>query len=355
MARKRKVGLAKVGLAWEAAPLLVLAAAGVALLQDPRQARGRLEPGRGRFARNLREIPRRGWKDILIRTAREFSEDQVPLVSAGVTFYTLLALFPGLAAFVALYGLFANVAEAQHHLALLAYLLPPNTLQFLGDQMLRLADANKGGQSLTFIFSLLISLWSSNGAVKALMTGLNIAYEETERRSFLRRTLVSFAFTLGFLVFVLVGITLLAAGPTIEVFVGRHAAVVFGWISWPLLLVALTFGLALFYRFAPSRDPVRWRWLTWGSVTAAILWLVVSMLFSWYASNFGNYNKTYGSLGAVIAFMMWTWLSAVIVLMGGELNAEIEHQTAKDSTTGPPKPLGARGARMADTIGAPQD
>jgi membrane protein len=121
------------------------------------------------------------------------------------------------------------------------------------------------------------------------------------------------------------------------------------------MLAIVVLGLAVLYRYGPSRADARWRWISWGSMAAAILWLIVSMLFSWYASNFGHYNKTYGSLGAVIAFMVWTWLSGAIVLMGGELNAEIEHQTARDSTTGPPKPLGARGAKMADTIGAAQD
>ncbi|MDB5448021.1 MAG: YihY/virulence factor BrkB family protein [Phenylobacterium sp.] len=190
MAKRRKDEAAaerrKGSLAWDVAPLVVLASAAVALLQDParQKARGR-EAGRGRFARSPHEIPRRGWKDILIRTRKEFTEDQVPLVAAGVTFYTLLALFPGLAAFVALYGLFADVADAQHHLALLSFVLPPATLQFIGDQMIRIAAANKDAQSLAFILGLLASIWSANGAVKSLMTGLNIAYEERETRSVL--------------------------------------------------------------------------------------------------------------------------------------------------------------------------
>ena len=173
-------------LAWDVAPLMVLAGAGVALLQPPGRAPGRnngrakgrlLDRGRGRRARSPTEIPKRGWKDILLRTRKEFSEDQVPMVAAGVTFYTLLALFPGIAAFVGLYGLFADVNEAQRQLQLLSVILPPASLQFIGDQMIRVAAADKGGQSLAFVFGLILSIWSANGAVKSLIVGLNIAYE----------------------------------------------------------------------------------------------------------------------------------------------------------------------------------
>ncbi|RAK61276.1 YihY/virulence factor BrkB family protein [Phenylobacterium hankyongense] len=340
--------------ALDLAPLVMLAGAGVALLQEPGLRRAKAQVGRGRGARSPRQIPARGWKDILLRTRKEFSDDQIPMIAAGVTFYTLLAIFPGLGAFVALYGLFADVAVAQRHLQLLAFILPGDSLRFIGQEMIRLASANTGGLSLAFVVGLLVSIWSANGAVKSLMTGLNIAYEEHEQRGFLRRTLTSLAFTLGFLVFGISAVTILAAGPAIETFIGPHAAMVFGWISWPLLLAGLTVGLALLYRFGPSRDPVQWKWISWGSAAAVLLWVAVSALFSLYVSNFAHYDRTYGSLGTVVGFMTWLWLSNMVVLGGAELNAEIEHQTAVDTTTGAPKPLGFRRAVMADTVGAAQ-
>jgi membrane protein len=343
-------------LAWDLAPLVVLAGAGLALAQSTagRSGGSRLERGRGRRATSPAKIPKRGWKDILLRAKAEFSEDQVPLVSAGVAFYTLLALFPGLAAFVSLYGLFADVAEAQRHLHILALFLPPAGLAFIGEQMIRLATAGKGGLSLAFVTGLLVSIWSANGAVRALITGLNIAYEERETRGFLRATLISLAFTFGLLAFVIVALGLLAAGPAIEAFVGPRAALLFGWISWPVLIALLILGLALLYRFGPSRDPVQWKWITWGSAGVIVFWLIASALFSLYVGSFANYDRTYGSLGAVIGFMMWIYLSTIVVLAGAELNAEIEHQTTVDTTTGRPLPMGLRGARMADTVGAAQ-
>ena len=342
-------------LTWDVAPLVVLASASVALLQPPARDRSRRqEAGRGRFARSPQQIPKRGWKDILLRAKAEFSEDQVPLIAAGVTFYTLLALFPGLAAFVGLYGLFADVADAQRHLALLSFILPTAALQFIGDQMIRIAASGKDTQSLAFVAGLLISIWSANGAVKALMTGLNIAYEEQEKRSLIKKTLVSLAFTVGFLAFLLGGIALVAAGPVVETLFGGQAAAVFGWISWPALLLGLTVGLALLYRFGPSRDPVQWKWISWGSAGVVLFWVVSSALFSLYVGNFAHYDKTYGSLGAVIGFMMWIYLSAVVVLAGAELNSEIEHQTTVDTTVGAPRPMGLRRAAMADTVGAAQ-
>ena len=159
------------------------------------------------------------------------------------------------------------------------------------------------------------------------------------------------AFTLGLLVFVISAVALLALKPVIETFIGHQAAVVFGWLSWPALLVGLTVGLALLYRYGPSRDPVRWRWITWGSAGVIVFWVIASLLFSLYVGNFAHYDKTYGSLGAVIGFMMWIYLSTVVVLAGAELNSETEHQTAVDTTSGAPKPMGLRRAVMADTLG----
>jgi membrane protein len=341
----------------QAAPIAMLAGAGVLALRGPEPRRGRrgaLDDGRGRTARSPLQIPFKGWKDILIRTYKEFNEDQVQMIAGGVTFFTLLAIFPGLAAFVALYGLFADVAEAQKHLQVLSHFLPASTLKFIGEQMVRLAAAQKGGLSVTFVVGLATSVWSANGAVKALMTGLNIAYEEHERRSWLRRTLTSLGFTLGLLVFGIAAILVLGAGPALEAYVGHHAAFMLNLVSWPVLFVGMGLGLALLYRYAPSRDPARFQWITWGSVAALLLWLGVSALFSIYVGNFAHYDKTYGSLGAVVGFMMWNWLTNVIILAGAELNSEIEAQTAVDTTVGAPRPMGVRRAKVADTLGAAQ-
>jgi membrane protein len=309
-------------LALDVAPAVMLAGAGLAFVRsgvEPSQV-----PGRG--ARSPAQIPARGWKEILKRTAKEFSDDQVPMIAAGVTFYTLLALFPGLGAFVALYGLFADVAEAQKHLATLAVLLPADAVGFLGEQMIRIASQSDGGLSLAFLGGLALSIWSANGAVKAIMTGLNIAYETKETRSFVRKTLVSLAFTLGFLVFVICAVLVMAAGPAVAAYVGPEAGVVFNLIAWPALLVVMGVGLAFLYRFGPCRPKARWRWITWGSAAAVILWLVVSVLFSVYVGNFAHYDKTYGPLGAAVGFMTWIWLSSMVVLAGAELNSEIERQ-----------------------------
>lgn len=299
------------------------------------------EPGRGRHAETPRHIPARGWKDILKRTAKEFRDDNIALVAAGMTFYALLAFFPGLTAFVALYGVFADVADARQQLDALAGVLPPDTVRFIGDQMIRVAGAHTAGLTWTFVAGLLVALWSANGAAKACFLGLNIAYEETEKRGFVRLTATTLAFTLGGLAFV---VLTLAANLAPEL----------GWLRWPVLIVAVAGGVALLYRYGPSRDPAKWRWVSWGAGLTTAVWILGSVGFSFYLSRFAHYDRAYGPLGAMIGFMMWTYVSSLILLAGAELNAELEHQTARDTTTGADLPLGARGAQMADTVGAAQ-
>jgi membrane protein len=312
---------------------------------------------RGRTADHPAEIPPRGWKDILIRTYRSISEDRVLALAAGVTYYILLALFPGIAALVSIYGLIADPADIGEMLANLAGAVPRDVIEIIRGQLTFLLTQDEKALGLAFFGGLLASLWSANAAIKAQFDALNVVYGEKEKRNFLRLTVLSLTFTAGmilFMVLALIGIVLIPA--VLDFFhLGAMGELLINVLRWPAMLAVVVFGLAVIYRYGPCRADAKWRWITWGSVAAALLWFIVSMLFSWYASNFGNYNKTYGSLGAVIAFMMWSWLSTTIVLMGGELNAEIEHQTAKDSTTGPPKPLGARGAKMADTVGAVQN
>lgn len=312
------------------------------------------QPGRGRQAETPAEIPARGWKDILLRTFKEFGDDQIPLISAGMTFYSLLALFPAIGVFVALYGLFADVGDAQKHVQAMSAVLPGGAISLIGDQMVRVAAAREGGLSLTVLVGFLVAFWSANGAMKAIITGLNIAYDEKEKRGLVGKTAVPLAFTAGALVFAVGAIALAAVGATIESHWGRSASLAYTLIFWPTLFIGFAAGIALLYRFGPSRRRARWRWISWGSGIAAVGWLAMSAGFSFYVTNFGHYDRSYGALGAVIGFMTWTWLSSMVLLLGAELNSEIEHQTAKDTTVGAPKPLGRRGAVMADTIGAAQ-
>lgn len=315
------------------------------------------EPGRGREADTPTAIPGRGWKDIFWRSYAEINDDRVLAVGAGVTFYLLLAIVPFIAAFVSLYGLVADPASVQQHLESLSGVLPPDALSIVGEQMKRLAEKSGDTLSVGFIASLAVALWSANAGMKAIFDALNVAYDETEKRGFLVLNAASLAFTLGAIVFLAAAIGAIVVIPAVLAFVGLGSAteLILRLARWPALLLVLMLGLSVLYRFGPSRTRARWRWLSVGSATAALLFVVVSLLFSWYAENFGSYDETYGSLGAVVAFMTWTWISAVVVLVGAELNAEIEHQTARDSTVGPEKPLGRRGATMADTVGPAQN
>src|SRR5688572_10129737 len=309
---------------------------------------------RGRAADRPGEIPPRGWKDILVRTYHTLSDDRVTALAAGVTYYILLALFPGITALVSIYGLIADPADIGEHLASLSGAIPSDAISIISGQLHFLASQDEKALGLAFFGGLLVSLWSANAAMKALFDALNVVYGEKEKRDFFILNALSLAFTAGlvlFLVLAMIGIVVIPAILDL-LYLGSVGELLINLLRWPAMLALVVLGLAVLYCYGPSRADARWRWISWGSVAAALLWLVVSMLFSWYASNFGSYNETYGSLGAVIAFMVWSWLSATIVLLGGELNAEIEHQTAKDSTSGGNKPLGARGAKMADTVGA---
>lgn len=311
------------------------------------------DAGRGRSAQAPSEIPAPGWKDILWRTFKEVNADDIQSVARSIAFAGMLALFPALAAFVSIYGLFADVDTAREHLAGLTGVIPADAATLIGEQMVRIAASKHAGLSFTFISGLLLSLWSANAGMKALFKGLNIAYEETEKRNFLRLNLITLAFTLGMVLFFALSVAAVVAIPVaLETIRLDPALLPIAWLRWPLLLAATMGGLALLYRFGPSRETAKWRWVSYGSVAATVLWLAGSALFSWYLSNFADYNATYGSLGAVFGFMVWLWLSCTIVLFGAELNSEIEHQTAVDSTTGVSRPMGARGAAVADNVGA---
>jgi membrane protein len=312
-----------------------------------------LEPGHGRAARDPFHIPLRGWQDILWRTVREFGADNIPQVAGGVAFFGLLSIFPAMGAFVSLYGLFSNVQMAEQQLNILSGVLPDAALQMVGEQMLRLASTRHSGLGFAFVVSLLASLWSANAGIKALFSGLNIAFEETEKRNFLKLNLVSLSFTIGALAFLTIAFAAVVAVPIALAYLGYTPGgfAVMNVLRWPLLLLVAVGGITLLYRYGPSRQRERWPWVSWGSVFAAVLWLAVSLLFSVYVAHFGSYDRTYGSLGAAVGFMSWLWISSIAILFGAELNSEIEHQTAHDTTSGAPAPMGQRGAHMADTLG----
>lgn len=321
------------------------------------QLRRAEERGRGRRARSPLQIPWAGWKDILWRAYRKMSSNRLLSIAGGVAFFELFAIFPGITALVSAYGIFLNPLSISDNLSLMSDFVPPNVLDILHEQAMRIASQNNGTLRIGVIVGTIVALWSAMGGIKAMIDALNVIYEERERRSFVKLNLLSLMFTIGGFAAFLVALGAVVALPLAlsAVGLGGQTAIVMQQVRWPALLIALLLGLAILYRYGPDRRRARWQWVTVGSVCASIVWIGVSYLFSWYLAKFNSYNVTYGSLGAVVAMMMWLWISSVVVLLGAQLNAEIEHQTALDSTIGDEKPLGQRGAVMADTVGAKQD
>jgi membrane protein len=278
------------------------------------------------------------------------------LVAAGVTFYCLLAIFPAIAALVAIYGFFSDPASISSQVDKLSGVMPGGALDVIRNQMNQVASQGPSKLGVAFIISFLVSLWSANAGIKSILDALNLVYDEPEKRGLIRLNLLSLAFTVAAILFILVAIACIAALPAVASSQLQGAtAVIAQIVRWPILFIIIAVGLAFVYRYGPSRAEPQRRWITWGSAFASIAWIAVSIGFSWYAANFGSYNKTYGSLAAVVVLMFWLWLSAAIILIGAELDAEMENQTTRDTTVGRGKPMRARGARMADTVGAAQD
>ncbi len=320
------------------------------------QQRRAKERGRGRRADTPLDIPWRGWKDVFWRTYGEMSKDRVLAVAAGVVFYALLALFPAVTAFVSIYGLIADAGTVSQQLSLIAGVAPQSVIDIVQEQMLRIVSGGNRSLSFGFVFGLGLAIWSANAGMKAMIDALNVIYGEQEKRSFVRLNLMSLAFTVGMIASFLFAVGAVVVFPVILSYVGLSGAagVLTHLLRWPALVVMILFGLAVLYRYGPDRRNARWQWVSVGTLFAALAWLAGSILLSWYLAHFANYNATYGSLGAGIGLMMWLWLSSSVVLIGAELNSEIEHQTARDSTVGRDKPLGRRGAAMADTVGEAQ-
>ena len=304
----------------------------------------------GRQADTPTEIPPKGWKDIAKRTAKEVKQDQVPLLAAGVAFYTLLALFPAIIAGVSIYGLVADPETVRDQIDRLTQMLSPETTRILSEQIRQVTGGAGGALGVATVIGILTALWSASSGMKALITGVNLAYDESESRKFVKLRGLSILLTLGAMVLLAV------AGATIAGFppIADNLPTVLQWVvsilRFVLLAALLILGLAVLYRYAPDRDEPKWTWVSWGSGIATLLWILASIGFSIYVNSFGNYNRTYGALAGIIILMFWLYLTAVIVLVGAELNTEMELQTAKDTTAGPTKPMGDRDAHAADHV-----
>jgi membrane protein len=269
----------------------------------------------------------RATRVLLVGVVREFFDDQIPRVAAGVTFYVLLAFFPAVAAFVSLYGLFADIHTALVHLAYLRDVLPGESLRFVGDEMIRLTTAHPSQLSAAFVLSLVFSVWSANAGVLALIEGLNVAYDRKESRGLVRLYLFSLAMTAGGLIVCIAAFVIVVAIPVAEADLGLPALSLSAAARWPVLEGVTVAALAFIYRYGPDRPlyEVRASVLP-GSIVASLVWLAGSILFSRYVADFAQYDKTYGSLGAIIAFMVWIWLGLMVILLGAELNASLEQR-----------------------------
>ena len=312
---------------------------------------------RGRDADSPEEIPLRGWKDIVWRAWAEISDQNLFLIAGGVTYAVLLALFPGLAALVSIYGLAFDTAQIEKQVAALSGVLPVQTQELLSQEMHSLVEGSTGALGVAAVIGLLLALWSASRGMSGLITAINIAYEEKERRSFLKFNLIALGLTLGLVVGGVIAIALIAVLPAAVqlLAIGSATKWLLLLVQWPLLIVLVMAGLALLYRFGPDRDKPQWRWVTPGAIAATVLWIIASIGFTFYVANFNSYNKTYGSLGGVVILLTWLYLSALVVLLGAVINAQSERQTRKGSTEGAPRAMGQRGAHAADTLGGSTD
>lgn len=306
----------------------------------------------GRHATGPAEIPWLGWRSVLRRTALEMLTDRISLTAAGCAFYATLALFPAISMLISVYGLVFDRETVEPQLVVLRDLLPPSAWTLIDERIRMLVSQPPGTLGVQLLISTGVAFWSSATGIKAILSALNLAYEEVERRSLVRFQLTAFGITLGAILSASVGLALLVGLPALLDFLGvsNHQTLLIRVASFGLLILAVLTGLSLLYRYGPSRERPRWRWVTPGSLIATVMWVAASALFSLYVGHVASYDATYGPLGTVVGIMMWFFVTAYAVLLGAELNSELELQTAYDSTDGPPLPLGERGAYVADHI-----
>jgi membrane protein len=313
----------------------------------------------GANANRPRDIPKRGWWQVSKRAWAESKTDQVPLLAAGVAFFSFLSLFPMMIAAVTVYGLVASRETVARQAEQLTEALPRDAASLITSQMSAIISTPEQSLGLGLIIALALALWSASGGVGNMMTAVNVAYDEEETRGFVKRKVLALGFTLGAILFAAVAVGLIAVTPVLlDQFVPSGALRVLLEVGrWVLLLLAVMVALAVLYRFAPARNAPRFTWVSVGAAVATVIWLIASLGFSLYVDNFGSYGKTYGALAGVAVLMLWLWITAFVVLLGAEMNAESEQQTVKDTTVGDPEPLGRRGAIKADTLPAegPED
>jgi membrane protein len=309
----------------------------------------------GVHAEKPTQIPARGWLQIVKRAWAENKADNMPIIAGGVAFFGFLSIFPALIATISIYGLVASPDTVSRQIESLSGQLPREAQQLLSAQLNNIVDNSGGALTVSLIVSILAALWSAAGGTGNLITAVNIAYDEVETRSFIKRKALALGLTLGAIVFVLVTFALIAVVPIVldALPLGIVGTILAQVVRWVLLLGVVAGALAVLYRVAPDRDAPKMRWVSLGSVVVTVIWAVVSLLFSLYVNNFGSYDKTYGAIAGVIVLMLWLYLTCYLVLLGAEINAEAEHQTAADTTEGAPEPMGRRDATVADELPDP--
>jgi membrane protein len=308
---------------------------------------------RGQSAANPFAMPLTGWRQVFIRTWGEAGDDNVGIVAAGVAFYGFVALVPLLGALVLSYGLIADPSTVVRNMRGLTAVMPGDAAKLVGEQLMNVVKTSGGKKGFGLLLALALAVFGARSAAGAIVTALNIAYEEKEKRGFITVNLLALAITAAGVAVAVLAVVAIAALGHLEALLPAASGfvlVIGKLLSYVALALAGAAGAATLYRYGPSRSKPRWVWLTPGSVLAAILWVGLTLGFGVYVAHFGNYNATYGSLGAVIVLLTWLYLSSYILLFGAELNSELEHQTATDTTAGAPKPLGNRDAWAADHI-----
>ena len=308
---------------------------------------------RGRHAEKPTTIPAKGWKDIALRVKSELADDHVGLIAAGIAFYALLAIFPALTALLAIGGLLVEPSQIVDELQTLTTIMPEEVSTIILSQAKDVAGSRQGGLGLAAVLGIVLALYSASKGVGSLIEGLNVAYDEDEERGFIWLKVVTFGLTIGLVLGALLAMGLMMAVPAALAFVqlGPVVELVVTGASWLFMLILIAVALSFLYRFGPDRDGAEWKWVSPGSTVACVIWLIASVGFAVYVTNFGSYNESFGSLAGVIVLLMWLWISAYIVILGAELNAEMEAQTKHDTTVGTDEPMGERGAEKADRLG----
>lgn len=308
---------------------------------------------KGHQARSPKQIPGAAWKDIAARTYKRTWDDNVALVSAGVAFYAFFALLSLLGLVVLAYGFAADPHTAIKDMQALTGILPRDVAQLIGSQLLTAVESSQGTKGVGIAIAAAVAVYGGTNGAAAVLTAMNIAYEEKEKRSLLRFYATALAMTLAALIVALLALAATAAVAVLQKLLPAASPLAVSAGTVAGYLVLMLFGAAAaatLYRYGPSREEARWTWITPGSAFASVTWLLLTAAFGFYVSHITNYSATYGSLGAVAALLMWLYLSAYVFVIGAELNSEIEHQTATDSTTGKPRPMGRRGAWAADNV-----